>query len=418
MQFIHSAVGYMALVACAWLVGKRSGPFPLKTTAIGVALQFALAAALLQPSVRKPLFYVAGSFVALLQATALRANQSLLFSGVTNEQFTRQYGGMFALEMAGILIFVAALCRILYYHRVLPWIIGQLGRCMQRAFGISSAESVGMAANIFLGMTEAPLLIRPYVKRLTQSELFCLMTGGMATIAGTVMVVYSVILADVMPDSAGHLLIASIISAPAAIVIAKVMIPETEQPRTAGSQVSVSRDEKSRNTLDAAAQGAAEGMHLVLNIIAMLIAFIGLVALGNELLGWLGQLVHTGSNWRLEALAGFVFRPFVWLMGVSWSETGTVGELMGVKTVLNEFVAYIELSSLMQTESPLSMRSFIITTYALCGFANFGSLAIMIGGIGGIAPERRPDLARLGMRSIAGGTLATMMTGSTIGFFL
>jgi concentrative nucleoside transporter, CNT family len=417
MQFIHSAFGYVALLSLAWLAGRRSGRLPLKTVGVATGLQFVLAGVFLQPAVRQPLFGAVDGLIGLLQSTALRANESLLFRGVTNERFAQEYGGIFALEIAGILIFVASLSRILYYYGVLPWIIAQLGRFMQRALGISSAESVGMAANIFLGMTEAPLVIRPYVRRLTESELFCLMTGGMATIAGTVMIIYSIMLADVLPNMAGHLFIASLISAPSAIAVSKLMIPETEKAETAEDRVALV-DEDSRNALDAAAQGATEGMRLLLNIVAMLIAFIGLVALGNQIIGGVGSLIQAGSAWSLQAGVGVLFRPAVWLMGVSWAETRIIGELMGLKTVLNEFVAYAALGQHMRADSALSIRSFIITSYALCGFANLGSVAIMIGGIGGIAPERRPDLARLGLRSIVGGTLATMMTGCTIGFFL
>ena len=419
MSFIHSASGYLALLVFAWLAGRRSQRIPWKTVGVATALQLALTGLLLQPAVRQPLFSLVGGLVRLLQSTALRANETLLFGGVTSEPFTSTYGPVFALELAAILIFVAALSRILYHYRILPWIIARLSLFMQRIMGISSAESVGVAANIFLGMTEAPLLIRPYVRRLTESELFCLMTGGMATIAGTVLVLYSIILGDIVPDIAGHLFIASLISAPAAIAVSKLMIPETEEPETARTQVELPRDD-TRNGLDAAAQGAAEGMHLVLNIVAMLIAFIGLVALANQLIGLLDGLLNgqEAGSWSLQAAAGFLFRPFVFLMGVSWSETRLVGELMGVKTILNEFVAYAELVVRARETGQLSERTFVITTYALCGFANFGSVAIMIGGIGGLAPERRGDLARLGLRSIVGGTLATMMTGCIIGIFI
>ena len=419
MSFIHSASGYLALLVFAWLAGRRSQRIPWKTVGVATALQLALTGLLLQPAVRQPLFSLVGGLVRLLQSTALRANESLLFGGVTSEPFTSTYGPVFALELAAILIFVAALSRILYHYRILPWIIARLSLFMQRIMGISSAESVGVAANIFLGMTEAPLLIRPYVRRLTESELFCLMTGGMATIAGTVLVLYSIILGDIVPDIAGHLFIASLISAPAAIAVSKLMIPETAEPETARKQVELPRDD-TRNGLDAAAQGAAEGMHLVINIVAMLIAFIGLVALANQLIGLLDGLLNgqEAGSWSLQAAAGFLFRPFVFLMGVSWSETRLVGELMGVKTILNEFVAYAELVVRARETGQLSERTFVITTYALCGFANFGSVAIMIGGIGGLAPERRGDLARLGLRSIVGGTLATMMTGCIIGIFI
>ncbi len=417
MLFIHSAIGYVGLLACAWLCGQRHRRFPWKTVAVATALQFGLTGLLLRPSVREPLFALTSAGVQLLRTTSLSANRSLLFSGISSDRFVQDYGATFALEMAGILIFVAALSRILYYYRVLPWIVAQLGRFMQVTMGISSAESVAVAANILLGMTEAPLLIRPYVRRLTESELFCVMAGGMATIAGTVMVVYAVMLAPIVPDIAGHLLLASIISAPAAVAVAKVMVPETGRPETAERGVVIPRDE-SRNALDAAAQGAAEGMQLVINIVAMLVAFIGLVTLANEAVGMLGRWLLPGSSWDIQSLVGLLFQPLAWLMGVSWREAATIGELMGLKTVLNEFVAYADLVRRMQAQAPLSTRGFIVATYALCGFANVGSVAIMVGGIGSLAPERRPDLARLGLRSIVGGSLATMMTGCVVGVFL
>jgi len=290
-------------------------------------------------------------------------------------------------------------------------------RFMQRVFGISAAESVGVVSNIFLGMTEAPLLIRPYLSKLTMSELFCVMSAGMATIAGTVMVVYASMLSGAHPDIAGHLFTASMISAPAAIAVAKLMLPETEQPLTAGTRIEL-ESEQTLNGLDAAARGASEGMQLFLNILAMLIAFIGLVALTNTTLGWLGQQLGAAGPWTLQAASGWLFRLPCWLMGVSWSEAGIIGELMGVKTILNEFVAYVDLSTRMRSATPgLSERAFLIAVYAMCGFANLGSVAIMIGGIGSIAPERRGDLARLGMRSILAGTLATMLTGCVVGVF-
>ena len=419
MSIVHSALGYLVLLAVAWLAGRRSRLVPWKTIGIATLLQFAFTGLLLQPGIRQPIFAIVARLIRLLQATALQANKSLLFGGISSEPFTRTYGPVIALEITAILVFVASLSRILYHYRILPWCIARLSRFMQRLMGISSAESVGLAANVFLGMTEAPLLIRPYVRKLTESELFCLMTGGMATIAGTVMVIYSIILGPIHPDIAGHLFAASLISAPAAIAVAKLMIPESEEAETAQQQVELPRED-TLNGLDAAARGAVEGMQLVINIVAMLIAFIGLVALANYFVGWLDQLVNgaAAGAWSLQSAAGLLFQPLVWLMGIPWAETRLVGELMGLKTILNEFIAYTELATLMQGSQPLSERTFIITTYALCGFANFGSVAIMIGGIGGIAPERRGDLARLGLRSIVGGSLATMLTGCVIGIFV
>jgi CNT family concentrative nucleoside transporter len=420
METLHSAFGYVALLAMAWLLGRRTGTPPWRTIAVASALQVGLAALLLLTGLRLHVFGAVGALTELLKSTSQKAGESLLFIGVSNPEFSSTYGPIIALEIASVIIFVASLSRILYHYRVLPWLIGRLSGAMQRLMGISGAESVAVAANVLLGMTEAPLLVRPYVQRLTDSELFCMMVAGMATIAGTVMVVYASMLAGAHPEIAGHLFTASLISAPAAIAVAKLMLPETQTPATAGQPIELPSDD-TLNGLDAAARGATEGMQLFINILAILIAFIGLVALANSTIAWIDTQVHSGVavGWTLQAIAGWIFRLPVWLMGITWSEAGTVGSLMGIKTVLNEFVAYVELSNLMsQQPAPLSPRSFLICTYAMCGFANFGSVAIMIGGIGGIAPQRRGDLARLGFRSIVAGTLATMLTGCIVGLFV
>lgn len=418
MTVLHSAIGYVVLLAVAWCLGRRTKRVPWKTVAVASGLQLLLTGILVGTGMRHYVFRVVGALTDTLRTTALAANESLLFSGLSNPEFTSRFGPVVALEIAAILIFVAAVSRMLYHYRILPWVISRLSTAMQKSLGLSSAESVGSAGNVFLGMTESPLLVRPYVSRMTESELFCLMTVGLATIAGTVMVIYATMLGAVNPDIAGHLFTASLISAPAAIAVSKLMIPETGAPVTSRSQVELPRDD-TLNGLDAAARGAAEGMHLVINILAMLVAFIGLVALANLVIGKIDVMVNASpGGWSLQAAAGEIFRPFVWLMGISWSEARTVGELMGMKTILNEFVAYLDLARVMKGAEPLNQRAFVITAYALCGFANFGSVAIMIGGIGGIAPDRRGDLARLGLRSLAGGTLATMLTGCMIGLFL
>ncbi len=418
MTLLHSAIGYVVLLAIAWSLGRRTTRIPWKTIAVASGLQLLLTGILVQTGLRHYVFGVVGALTDMLRVAALKANESLLFSGISNPEFTKQYGPVVALEIASILIFVAAVSRMLYHYRILPWIIGRVSAAMQKLLGLSSAESVGSAGNVFLGMTESPLLIRPYVNRMTESELFCLMTVGMATIAGTVMVIYATILGSAHPDIAGHLFTASLISAPAAIAVAKLMIPETGEPVTSRRQVELPRDD-TLNGLDAAARGASDGMRMVINILAMLIAFIGLVALANLVIGKIDVLVNAGpSGWSLQAAAGWLFRPFVWLMGITWAEARVVGELMGLKTILNEFVAYLDLARLMSGPDPLNQRAFVITAYALCGFANFGSVAIMIGGIGVIAPDRRGDMARLGLRSLVGGTLATMLTGCMIGLYL
>lgn len=419
MPVLHSALGYLALLSLAWLAGQRPRQLPWKTLLAATLLQVGGTALLLLTGLRQHLFGLAQGLTDLLKATALKANESLLFIGVANPSFTQTYGPIVALEIAAILIFMAALSRLLYHYRILPWIVARMSLFMQRLMGLSAAESVSAAANVFLGMVEAPLFIRPYVARLTESELFCVMSAGLAGIAGTVLVVYASLLSPIDPEMAGHLFVASLISAPAAIAVAKIMIPETGNPETSGQYLELPADH-TLNGLDAAAQGAAEGMQLFLNIAAMLVAFIGLVALGNTAVGALDGWINgaAAGSWSLQTAAGYLFRLPVWLMGIPWAETQAAGELMGIKTVLNEFVAYVELARRMHEAAPLSNRSFVILTYALCSFANFGSVAIMIGGIGGIAPERRGDLARLGLRSLLAGTLAAMLTGCVVGLFL
>ncbi|MAN24386.1 MAG: hypothetical protein CME10_08975 [Gemmatimonadetes bacterium] len=418
MAILHSLIGYFLILILAWLCGRRSRQIPWRTVFFASVSQVCIALLLLQASVRQPIFSIAQKFTNILQETSLKASESLLFGGITNEIFIANYGPVIAIQLASITIFVSSISKILFHYGILPWFINIAGKIIKRFLGVSPAESIGVAANIFLGMTEAPLLIRPYINKLTDSELFCIMTAGMATIAGAVMIIYTSLLTNIHPDIAGHLIIASLISAPASIGVAKLMFPEKELPETLKAKIKLPAKD-TQNGLDAAARGATEGITLVINILAMLIAFIGLIALINHALGWAQQLIYNeGGKWSLELICGQLMRPIVWTLGIPWSETMKVGELMGLKTILNEFVAYSRLADIMESPNPLSQRSFIITTYALCGFANFGSIAIIIGGIGSIAPKRRGDLSRMGLQCLIGGTLATMLTGTVIGLFI
>jgi len=299
---------------------------------------------------------------------------------------------------------------------------------MMRTMGTSGAETLSSAGNIFLGQTEAPLLIKPFVKTMTKSELHAVMTGGFATVAGGVMAAYVGMLLHVFPDIAGHLMAASVMSAPAGLVFAKLMFPEKEEPLTRG-QLKVEVEKVDANAIDAAARGAGEGLTLALNVGAMLLAFIALIAMLNALLGWFGNVVHLtpllqASGWldaghplSLEAILGWILAPLAWLMGVPWKDAPVVGSLLGIKTVLNEFVGYLQLTTAIP-EQGLSPRSVIIASYALCGFANFSSIAIQIGGIGGLAPGRRSDIAQLGMRAMIAGTLASFMTATIAGMLV
>jgi CNT family concentrative nucleoside transporter len=282
--------------------------------------------------------------------------------------------------------------------------------------GTSGAETLSAAGNIFVGQTEAPLLIKPFIENMTRSELMAVMTGGFATVAGGVLAAYVGMLVAYFPDIAGHLMAASVMSAPAALVIAKIMIPERGEPETRGT-LELDLERPDVNVIDAASRGASEGLQLALNVGAMLLAFIALIALVNALIAWGGGLVGL-EDLTLERILGWILAPLAWIMGVSWADAPTVGALMGIKTVVNEFVAYLGLSDLLSGAGSLSPRSAVIATYALSGFANFSSIAIQIGGIGGIAPSRRHDLSRIGLRAMIGGSIAAFMTAAIAGMMI
>jgi concentrative nucleoside transporter, CNT family len=327
------------------------------------------------------------------------------------------------------IIFFSSLMTVLYHLGVMQLIVKGAAWVMMRTMKTSGAETLSAAGNIFVGQTEAPLMIKPFVGRMTMSELMAVMTGGFATVAGGVMAAYVGMLVAFFPDIAGHLIAASVMSAPAALAVAKLMYPEKEEPVTRGT-LKVEVESSDANVIDAAARGAGEGLTLALNVGAMLLAFIALIALLNALLGWTSDTVgltalmqHQGwiaadARLTIEMILGWVFAPVAWVMGVPWHDATTVGTLLGVKTALNEFVAYLQFSSLLGAGEPLSPRSIVITTYALAGFANFSSIAIQIGGIGGIAPTRRSDLSRIGLRAMVGGTLAAFLTGTIAGMVL
>ena len=304
------------------------------------------------------------------------------------------------------IIFFSSFMAILYHLRIMGFIISMISMLMQKTMRTSGAETLSTAANIFLGQTEAPLVVRPFVKDMTQSELMAVMTGGFATIAGGVMAIYVSLLKDQVPGIAGHLLAASVMSAPAALAISKIIIPETETPTTSATdQITIERVD--RNILEAASRGATDGMKLTLNVIAMLIAFVALISLVNGILSLL--------NLSLEQLLGYFFSPFAVLMGIPFAEAIQAGRLLGEKLVLTEFIAYTNLSNIMTSSNPLSQKSAVILSYALCGFSNFASIGIQLGGIGGIAPERRTDLAKIGLRAMIAGVLATNMTATIAG---
>jgi concentrative nucleoside transporter, CNT family len=317
-------------------------------------------------------------------------------------------GFVFAVKVLPILIFLASVTTMLYYLGILQAVVSGLARVLSRVMGISGAEALSTVGDVFLGMTEAPLLVRPYVAKMTESELFTLMTAGMATIAGTVLVAYTS-----MGIDAGFLVTASFMSAPAAIMFAKIIVPEKGTPETLGTggQARVDIPRPDANLIDAAARGASEGLQLALNVGAMLLAFVALVHMADRGVGALfGLFGH--PEVRLQTVLGWPLAPLAWVMGVPWSEAPFVGGLLGTKTALNEFLAYRDLAANMANLSPKTVR---IASFALCGFANFGSLAIVLGGLGGMVPERRADLARLGLRSVLAGGLVTCFTGAMAG---
>jgi CNT family concentrative nucleoside transporter len=318
----------------------------------------------------------------------------------------------FAFKVLPTIIFVSALTTALFHLGIIQRVVQALGWVMQRTLGTSGAESLSAAANIFVGQTEAPLVIRHYLERMTESELMAVMVGGFATVAGGVMAAYIS-----MGIDAGHLLTASIISAPAALLVAKMLQPETGRPETLG-KIHVEFERTTVNVLDAIAVGAAEGARLAVNILAMLIAFLALIALADTLLAWLGHQV--GREWTLASGLGYLFAPLAWLMGVERADVLAVGELLGLRTAANEFIAYEKLAEWLKPESPvhLGRRSQVIATYALCGFANLGSIGVQIGGLGTLVPSRRQDIARLGWRAMWGGMLACFMTACVAGILL
>ncbi len=339
---------------------------------------------------------------------------------IANQGDFRQYkdlGIIFAFHILPTIIFFAALMSVLYHYGIMQRIVQFMAWIMARTMGTSGAESLSAAANIFVGQTEAPLVIKPYVKDMTVSELMAVMVGGFATIAGGVMAAYVRFGMD-----AGHLMAASVMSAPAALLIAKIIYPEREEPKTRGS-VKLNIETQTSNVIDAAASGAADGLRLAVNVGAMLMAFISLIALLNYFLGHIDELINfitfgaTSFNWdlSLKMIFGYLFSPFAFFMGVSSQDILTVGHLLGTKISINEMIAYVDLGTLKSTLTP---RSFTIATYALCGFANFSSIAIQIGGIGSIAPSRRSDLARIGLRAMLGGALASWLTAAIAGLLL
>lgn len=415
MMYLQSIAGLVTIMSLAWLVSENRRRLPVKLVVVGVASQFLIAVVFLKIPVFQKLFLALNGLVlALEKSTAAGTSMVFGYLGGGPLPFEASSPGnlyILAFRALPLILVMSALSALLFYWKILPYIVRGFAWCLTKTLGIGGAEGLGVAANVFVGMVESPLFIRPYLNRMNRSELFTLMTAGMATIAGTVMVLYASILGTKLPGVMGHILTASIISVPAAIVIAKIMIPEETYELTDGR---MGVDQEAHNSMDAVTRGTIQGVQLLINIVAMLIVLVALVQLINIILGLL-------PDWRdspitLQRLFGLITAPLVWLIGIPWSEAPHAGRLMATKTVLNEFVAYLDLSRL--APGILSERSTIIMIYAMCGFANPGSLGIMIGGMGTMAPERRSEIVSLGLRSILAGTLATCMTGAVVGLLL
>jgi CNT family concentrative nucleoside transporter len=411
MPRLQSFIGFLALAFLAWLFSENRKKVNVRTLATGMGLQLLLALLLLKFPGSQGIFLWLNKAVGAIEAST-RAGTGFVFGylGGASLPFDEKTPGLsyvFAFRAIPLLLVISALSSLFFYWRIIPWVVNGFSWVLRRVMGIGGVEGLGAAVNVFVGMVESPLIVRPYLQKISRSELFTIMVCGMATIAGTVMVLYASILQDVVPGIMGHLLVASIISAPAAITVAKLMIPETSN--LSGEGVALPRE--ARSSMDAITQGTVAGISLLLNIVAMLIVFVALVHLVNLMLTFLPDLF--GHPVTFQRLAGYVMAPIVWLIGIPWSEAVTAGSLMGTKTVLNELLAYLDLAAL--PKGALSERSRLILIYAMCGFANFGSLGIMIGGMGAMAKERRDEIVELGLRSIVAGTIATSMTGAVVG---
>ena len=396
-------LGLFVMLGLAFCFSTNRAAIPWRTVAAGTGLQFFFAVLILKTTGGE-LFFDKARILATKFLDFNDAGASFIFG----DNFAEHY---FAFKVLTTIIFFSSFITVLYHFGIVQLVVRAFAVVMMKVLGTSGAESLSAAGNIFVGQTEAPLLIKPYISKMTQSELMAVMTGGMATVAGGVLAAFVG-----MGISAGHLIAASVMSAPAALVMAKILVPETEVSMTAG-KVTLDIELPYVNAIDAAAQGASDGLKLALNVGAMLLAFLSLIALLNgAILGPFGGLIGV-EGLSLELLLGWLFAPLAFVMGVPWSEAVTVGSLLGIKTAANEFISFIELQRLMDA-GVLSEKSQVIATYALCGFSNFSSIAIQIGGIGPIAPERKADLARLGLRALIGGTLACFQTATIAGLLL
>jgi CNT family concentrative nucleoside transporter len=429
---LRALVGLGLLIAVAWALSSKRAQISWKLVGWGLGLQVAFALLVLRTPLGVAMFdglnhvvhavlgygtegarFVFGNLVDNeVPVGSLDANGSFLASPDT----VARSGAFFAFRILPNIIFISSLMTVLYHLGIMQRVVRSVAWVMQRTMQTSGAETLCAASNIFVGMMESPLVVKPYIERMTESELMAIMTAGLATISGSVLAAYAGMLSPFEPDAAGHLIAASIMSAPAAFVMAKLLVPETEEPTTLGLLTEdVARDDV--NVIDAAARGAGEGLRLALVVGAMLIAFIALVSMLNGVIGWVGALGGF-SDLTLERILGGVLAPVAWMLGIPWADAGLIGQMIGVDFVLNEFVAFARLSGTLASGQAIDPRSVVIGIYALTTFANFGSVAMTIAGIGAIAPSRRQDLARLGLKSMLAGLLASLATAAVAGILL
>ncbi len=412
LRFV-SVLGIVALITFAWIFSTRRDRFPWRTVLSGLGLQFVCAVLIFKTPFGEPIFGAARNTMNQLGLFA-QQGAAMVFGPLSDQgAMQRALGGggvVFAIIVVATVIVVSSLSSLLYHYGILQRVVQATAWVMQRVMRTSGSESLAAAGNIFLGTTEAALIIRPYLPTMTPSELHALIVTGMASIAVSVFAVYSQ-----MGIDAGHLLAASVMSAPAGLLMAKVLFPETMESQTSAAHTTPV-ERHTVNGIDALCHGASEGMMLAINIVAMLIAFVAAVALANALLAWPQEVLFGASDpVTLQRLFGWINWPIAWLLGIPAADCEKVGQVLGERIVLNEFVAYLDLAKLRDAISP---RSYILATYALCGFANFSSIAIAIGGIGALAPGRRHELARLGLRAMIGGLLATYLMACVAGVLI
>lgn len=400
MAILNSIIGILFIFAVSYLLSNNKKHIKWRTIIIGFLIQFGFALIVLKWSVGR---YVLSKASLGVQGVISYANEgiSFVFGSLTND------GSIFAVNVLCVIIFISAVVSILYYLGIMQFIIRVIGGALSKLLGTSQLETISASANIFLGQTEAPLLIKPYVAKLTESELFTVMVGGLASVSGSILVGYSLLGIPIE-----YLISASFMAAPAGLIISKMLYPETEFDKIQ-NEVKMVKDD-SANVVDAASKGAIDGLGLVLNIAAIILAFVALIALVNGLIGWIGGWFGF-SNLSLQTILGYIFAPVAAIIGVPWGESVLAGSLIGQKIILNEFVAFTSMSPLLPE---LSAKTTAIVTFALCGFANISSIAILIGGIGGMAPNRKHDIARLGWKAVLGGTLANLLSATIAGLLL